>query len=70
MARFTIGEEVLLDGERFVVSRLDPAPSTRVRLLATTPDGARFAWSTVERLTKIASYTKPRDDTRQLPRRT
>ena len=63
MMQFTVGEEVHMDGLRYVVSTIEPAPSQRVRLLATTPDGARVVWSTLSRLEKIDAYTRPNDDT-------
>jgi hypothetical protein len=63
MTQFTVGEEVLLGGERYVISQIEAGPSGRVRLLATTPEGARMVWSTLSRLGKMESYTRPDDDT-------
>jgi hypothetical protein len=63
MTHFTVGEEVLFEDRRYVVSTIEPDPPGRVRLLATTPDGARVVWSTRSRLAKIDAYTRPNDDT-------
>ncbi|CAN5786884.1 hypothetical protein BH23DEI1_BH23DEI1_00320 [soil metagenome] len=52
---FTVGEEVHFEELRYVVSSLDGG---RVRLLASTPVGARFAWTTPDRLEKIDAYTR------------
>lgn len=63
MPTFTVGEEVLYEGERFVVSEKSPEPPHRYRLLATTPRGARMVWARHEQLQKMGSYTRPLDDT-------
>lgn len=60
---FTHGEEVLVDGVRYVISAIEGVPPTRVRLLATTPHGPRIVWAEASSLRKIESYTRPRDDT-------
>jgi hypothetical protein len=62
MPTYTIGEEVLFDDERFVVSSID-ADGQRYRLLATTPAGARVVWARHHDLHKMTRYTKPTDDT-------
>jgi uncharacterized protein YigE (DUF2233 family) len=69
MIRFSVGEEVLFEGDRYVVSQVDPA-SERVRLLATTAEGAQVVWTTLGRLLKIDAYTRAHDDTAgAMPRR-
>jgi hypothetical protein len=60
---FTHGEEVLLEGERFVIAGIEGSPATRYRLLATSPTGPRVVWAPASALRKIDSYTRPRDDT-------
>jgi hypothetical protein len=66
MSTFTIGEEVLYDGERYVVSELRTGQPYSVRLLQTTRSGARMPWVKPGDLRKIESYTRPHDDTRTL----
>ena len=63
MTTFTVGEEVLYEGERFVVSERSAEPPYRYRLLATTPRGARMVWARHEQLDKMRAYTRPIDDT-------
>lgn len=60
--RFTVGEEVLFRGERYVVAGMRPEPY-RFRLLATRPEGARIVWAAESELAPMRSYTDPRDDT-------
>ena len=60
---FTHGEEVLLDGERFVISAIEGSPPTRYRLLASGPRGPRVVWASPRELHKIDRYTRARDDT-------
>ncbi len=60
---FTVGEEVLVDDMRYVVSRIEGTPPTRYRVLATTPEGAVVRWVAPTELRKIAAYTTPNDDT-------
>lgn len=69
MTHLTIGEEVLLDDVRYVVSAIEQGPLGRVRLLATTRDGVRFRWVPPERVHRIETYLRPVDDTARLPRR-
>lgn len=66
MPSFTIGEEVLFEGRRYVITTANAQPPYRFRLVATTPEGARIAWARAEDLSKIESYTRPRDDTGRL----
>ncbi|HEX7021208.1 MAG TPA: hypothetical protein VF171_00015 [Trueperaceae bacterium] len=58
MARFTIGEEVLYDGDRYVLAAIDTHRPNPYRLLATTRSGARFVWAHEGDLRKIRSYTE------------
>lgn len=60
---FTVGEEVLVDDVRYVVSTIEGDPPTRYRLLATTPSGARVLWAAPSDLHKMTVYVRPRDDT-------
>jgi len=69
MATFTVGEEVLYEDERYVVSTIDRSDG-RYRLLATTPVGARVVWVPHAALHKMERYTHSHDDTaRMAPRR-
>ena len=63
MATFTIGEEVLLDGERFVITLRQPSPPYRYRLVRTTATGPQVAWAEPDDLAKIERYTTPVPDT-------
>lgn len=65
---FTHGEEVLVDGERFVISAIEGDPPTRYRLLAVTDHGPRVLWAAAAQLRKIEAYTRPRNDTDHLVR--
>lgn len=67
MHTFTVGEEVLFDGERYVVSSIDRTDD-RYRLLATTQDGARVVWAPGTGLRKMERYTLARDDTASVSR--
>ncbi|MDF1521901.1 MAG: hypothetical protein P1P87_03670 [Trueperaceae bacterium] len=60
---FTVGEEVLVEDVRYVVSSIEGDPPTRYRLLATTPAGARVRWAAPSQLHKLTVYVRPRDDT-------
>jgi hypothetical protein len=60
---FTVGEEVLYEEERFVVSQITTDQPPRYRLIMTSKQGARFVWARYEELSKIAHYTTPYDDT-------
>ncbi len=66
MVTYTIGEEVLYQGERFVISTAAERPPFRYKLLATTPDGMKFVWANPEQLSKMSRYTVPLDDTARL----
>ena len=58
MATFTVGEEVLFQGERYVIAGVDPTRPYPYRLLAVAPSGTRFVWASHESLAKIDAYTK------------
>ncbi len=68
MPSFNVGEEVLYEEERYVISAIEHGRS-RYRLLATTPAGARIVWATPDELTKMARYTTASDDTLRVTRR-
>jgi hypothetical protein len=63
VAKFSIGEEVLFEEERFVISEISLADPKRYRLLATTPKGTRVEWVTEKNVQKMAHYTTAYDDT-------
>ena len=63
MPSFTIGEEVLFDGHRYVITTASARPPYRYRLVSSTPEGARMTWARPEDLHKMESYTRPKDDT-------
>ncbi|HLV11791.1 MAG TPA: hypothetical protein VKY42_05015 [Trueperaceae bacterium] len=63
MATFTIGEEVLYEGERYVITLRQPQPPYRYRLVRTTADGPEVRWALGDDLAKITAYTEPRQDT-------
>lgn len=60
---FSIGEEVLYQGERYSISIARPEEPYQYRLVRTTEDGAQVVWAQAAELSKIDSYTRPRDDT-------
>ncbi len=64
MVSFSVGEEVMFQGKRYVISTASPRPPYQYRLLATTPEGARVAWAMLSDLGKMDNYTRPMDDTR------
>ena len=66
MPSFTIGEEVLYEGRRFVITTASADPPYRYRLVATTPEGARITWARADELRNIRSYTEPVDDTARI----
>lgn len=66
MPSFSIGEEVLYEGRRFVITTATAEPPYRYRLVATTPEGARIAWARPDEVEKILSYTQPVDDTARI----
>jgi len=65
---FTHGEEVLVDGVRYVISAIEGEPPTRYRLLATTPHGPRVRWAVPAELRKIEAYTRQHADTAHVMR--
>ncbi len=68
MPTFTVGEEVLFEDERYVISTIEPATG-RYRLLATTPSGARMVWVPHAKLRKMTRYTVANDDTLRVTKR-
>lgn len=66
MTSFTIGEEVLYQGRRYVITTASAEPPYRYRLVATTPQGASIAWARAQELHKIDAYTQPVDDTERI----
>ena len=68
MPSFSVGEEVLYEDERYVISAIEPARG-RYRLLATAPAGVRIVWATHGELAKMARYTTASDDTLRVTRR-
>lgn len=63
MATFTIGEEVLHDGSRYVITLRQPQLPYRYRLVRTTSEGPEVHWVRADELSKITSYTTPQADT-------
>ncbi len=63
MPSFSAGEEVLYQGQRYVITTASAEPPYRFRLVASTPTGTRVTWARPEQLHKIESYTRPVDDT-------
>jgi len=63
MVSFSVGEEVIFQGKRYVISTASPRQPYQYRLLATTPEGARVAWAMRSDLGKMENYTTPNDDT-------
>lgn len=66
MPSYTIGEEVLYNGRRYVITTASAEPPYRYRLVATTPDGTGIAWARPDQLQKIRSYTQAVDDTSRI----
>jgi hypothetical protein len=60
---FTMGEEVLYEGERYVIWGISESEPIRYRLLATTKQGAKIIWANLKELEKIRRYTNPQNDT-------
>lgn len=63
MATFTIGEEVMFDEERYVISSISEDEPVRYRLLATGKTGAKVVWANPRDLEKMDRYTGVVDDT-------
>jgi hypothetical protein len=59
---FTMGEEVLFEGERYVIWGMTEHPE-RYRLLATGKKGARMLWVNPKDIEKMRQYTDPDNDT-------
>jgi hypothetical protein len=60
---FTMGEEVLFEGDRYVIWGISENEPKRYRLLATTNQGAKIIWANPKDLEKILKYTNPQNDT-------
>ena len=60
---FTVGEEVIYRGLRYVITTVAPSPPYRFRLVTTTADGPAVVWATLDELAKIDSYTRAVYDT-------
>lgn len=60
---FTMGEEVLYEGERYVIWGISEDEPKRYRLLATTNKGAKMLWVNLKKLHKMRHYTEANDDT-------
>ncbi|MCA9838134.1 MAG: hypothetical protein KC422_14545 [Trueperaceae bacterium] len=60
---FSIGEEVIFEEERYVISEISKNEPRRFRLLASTSKGARVEWARENDIVKISRYTTPYDDT-------
>jgi hypothetical protein len=63
MDGYQVGEEVLYDGDIYVVSARGPTPPYRYRLIASRPGGTRFIWAEEDELDRIDNYLRPLDDT-------
>lgn len=60
---FSVGEEVMFEGERFVIADISDSEPIRYRLLATHVKGTQIEWASKKQVKKIVSYTKTYDDT-------
>jgi hypothetical protein len=60
---FTMGEEVLFEGERYVIWGISEREPICYRLLATTKQGAKIIWANLKDLEKIRRYTEAKNDT-------
>jgi len=63
MTTFTIGEEVLHEGLRYVITLRQAKEPYRYRLVRTTSEGPEVHWAKSGELDKIDRYTRPRADT-------
>lgn len=63
--RFTIGEEVIYEGERYTISIATLEAPYKYRLLRTTADGAEVVWATADEVSLLDRYTRPTDDTQR-----
>ena len=62
---YTVGEEVLYDGERYVIAgrREGPYGFRLLRSGGRTAEPERIVWAEESSLAPLRSYTDPRDDT-------
>lgn len=63
MTTFTIGEEVLHDGTRYVITLRQPREPYRYRLVRSTAEGPEVRWVKAGGIEKISRYTEPQADT-------
>lgn len=63
METFFVGDEVLYQDERYVISEQAKDGPYDFKLLATGPKGAKVIWATTSQLKKLDKYTKAADDT-------
>lgn len=63
MRTYQVGEEVQFDGDIYVVSARSGQAPFRYRLLASKPQGTRFAWAEERELSAMDSYLRVLDDT-------
>ncbi len=63
MASFQIGEEVLYQGDRYILAGIASSGLSRYRLLACTPEGTRVVWASEQQLKPVERYRTPLDDT-------
>ena len=61
---FSIGDEVLFNGERHVISEYYEKTGL-FRLLSVGEKGTKFAWAKEDELERVAQYAKPVNDTQR-----
>lgn len=66
MRPFTIGEEVLYDGERFVITTSRPPEPYEFTIARSGAEGAQILWANSSQLKRISQYVDPKDDTSRL----
>lgn len=59
---YVVGEEVLVDGDRYVIAGIGAGPYP-YRLLATRAEGAHVRWAAGSELAPMRAYTEARADT-------
>lgn len=63
MRPFTIGEEVIYDGERYVITTIRPEDPYEFCLIRTGMDGAEIVWANSPQLQRMEQYLMEQDDT-------
>ena len=63
MRPFTIGEEVLYGGERFVINTVRPQEPYQFCIIRTGEHGAKILWVTEAELSRLDRYIEQHDDT-------